>query len=158
MTLDLHIHDTDFVQYLFGMPRSVCSHGASATTGGLAHIVTRYGYDDDQLVVAEGGWAMTPSFGFQMRFHIALERATISFDHLRQPALQLCPSEGEAIAPPCEPGDGYSRQIAHFARRVRGENVPAVTAPEEAWNSLRIVAAERESVRCGREVRIDGDE
>ena len=83
MTLDLHIHDTDFVQYLFGMPRNVCSHGASAATGGLAHIVTRYGYDDDQLVIAEGGWAMMPSFGFQMRFHIALERATITFDHLR---------------------------------------------------------------------------
>ena len=154
MPLDLHIHDTDFVQYLFGMPRAVQSSGAAAAGGGLTHIVTRYCYDDDKLVVAEGGWAMMPSYGFSMRFHIVLQRATIDFDHQRDPKLRLCPAEGDAIAPPCEPGDGYARQIAHFAQRLRGEAVPEVILPEQAWDSLRIVEAERESARSGQEVCI----
>jgi predicted dehydrogenase len=156
MPLDLHIHDTDFIQYLFGMPRSVCSCGVSAGEGGLTHLVTRYGYDDDKLVTAEGGWAMMPTFGFEMRFHIALERATIAFDYHRQPALRLCLAEGEAIAPPCEEGDGYSRQIAHFAQRTGGEDVPPVTTLQQAWDSLRIVLAERESARSGCPVTLDG--
>lgn len=155
MALDLHIHDTDFVQYLFGMPRSVCSHGAAAATGGLAHIVTRYGYGDDKLVIAEGGWAMMPPFGFQMRFHIALETATLDFEFQREPKLRLSTAAGETIAPPCEPGDGYSRQIDHFARRIRGEHLPDVVTPEDARLSLRIVEAERESARIGRAVTID---
>lgn len=155
MALDLHIHDTDFVQYLFGMPRSVCSHGASAGTGGLAHIVTRYAYDD-KLVMAEGGWAMMPPFGFQMRFHIAMETATLDFDFQRDPKLRLSTAAGETMVPPCEPGDGYARQIDHFARRVRGENVPQVVTPDDAWRSLRIIEAERESARLGRAVTIAG--
>lgn len=155
MPLDLHIHDTDFVQQLFGMPRSVSSHGAAAANGGLAHIVTRYDFGDGKLVVAEGGWAMMPSFGFQMRFHIVLERATIDFDYQRDPKLRLATADGPLVAPRCEAGDGYSRQVAHFARRIRGEQVPDVLTPEDAWNSLRIVEAERESARTGREVTID---
>lgn len=156
MPLDLHIHDTDFVQYLFGMPRTVCSHGAAAPYGGWAHIATRYGYDDARLVTAEGGWAMMPAFGLEMRFHIALEQATIAFDFQRKPSLRLCPAQGEAVAPECGAGDGYLRQIAHFAQRVRGENVPTVMTLQQARESLRIVQAERESARTGRTVSLDG--
>ena len=155
MPLDLHIHDTDFIQYTFGMPRSVCSHGSPASATGLAHIATRYGYGDDKLVVAEGGWAMMPGFGFQMRFHIAMERGTLDFDFRRDPKLQLSTADGELVSPACEPQDGYTWQVDHFARCIRRENVPPVTSPEEAWNSLRIVEAERESVRTGREVLIN---
>lgn len=156
MALDLHIHDTDFVQYLFGVPQNVCSHGASVPAGGLAHIVTRYGYDDDKLVIAEGGWAMMPPFGFQMRFHIALENATLDFDFHRDPKLRLSTAAGETIVPSCEPGDGYARQIDHFARRIRGEDMPEVVTPQEALLSLRIIEAERESARTGRPVTIGG--
>jgi len=154
MLLYLHIHDTDFIQYLFGTPRAVFSSGATRPGGGLAHIVTCYRYDDGKLVTAEGGWAMMPPFGFAMRFHIVLERATLDFDYQRSPRLRLCPAEGDAIVPACEPGDGYSHQIAHFARRLGGQRVPEVITPEQAWDSLRIVEAERESARNGQEVRI----
>jgi predicted dehydrogenase len=156
VALDLHIHDTDFVQYLFGMPRAVQSWGVTAPGGGLLHLTTRYRYEDPRLVTAEGGWAMMPSYPFQMRFHMILQRATIEYDLHSKPTLRVCPAEGEVIMPECAAGDGYSQQIAHFARRVRGENVPAVIGAEDAWNSLRIVAAERESVRLGREVCIEG--
>jgi len=155
MPLDLHIHDTDFVHYLFGMPRSVSSFGAPMPNGGLGHMATRYDYGDEKLVVAEGGWAMMPPFGFQMRFHIALERATLDFDLHREVKLRLSTAEGEASELKCEGGDGYSHEIAHFACRIGDRNVPAVITPEDAWNSLRILAAERESARLGREVRID---
>lgn len=153
MVFDLHIHDTDFIQHLFGMPASVCSHGAM-TPAGLAHIVTHYRYGDDKLVTAEGGWAMIPSCGFEMKFNIILERAVISFDNTRSPTLKLYPSEGEPVVPPIEKGDGYSRQIEHFARRIRGEDVPPVITPRQAWDSLRIAEAERESARKGTHVDI----
>lgn len=155
MPLDLHIHDTDFIHYLFGMPRAVCSSGATDGGGSLNHIVTSYSYDDGKLVVAEGGWAMMPPYGFAMRFHIALERATLDFDFLRSPKLRLCPAEGEVIVPECESGDGYSCQIAHFARRLRGEPVAEVITPEQARDSLRIVEAERQSARSGGRVALE---
>ena len=36
---------------------------------------TQYIYDNDMAITAEGGWAMTPSFGFEMSFNIVLEKA-----------------------------------------------------------------------------------
>ena len=98
---------------------------------------------------------MMSTFGFSMRFHIAMERATISYDYQRKPTLQLCPSEGEVIEPCCEEGDGYSRQIAHFARRIGGQSVPPISTLRDSWDSLRIVLAECESARGGQKVTID---
>ncbi len=156
MAMDLHIHDTDFVQHLFGMPRAVTSGGSPASQGAPAHMVTRYRYDHDALVTAEGGWAMMPSFGFEMRFHIVLEQATLRYDLQREPTLLLCPADGEPIEPSCEAGDGYTRQVEHFARCISGESLPPVITLEDSWNSLRIVLAECESTRTGREVALDG--
>ncbi len=154
MVFDLHIHDTDFIQSLFGMPASVCSHGALMPTGGLAHIITHYRYNDDMLVTAEGGWAMVPSYGFEMAFLIVMEKAVISFENKHSPTLTLYPSKGEPLVPPIEKGDGYSRQIEHFAQSIRDENVSPVITPKQAWNSLRIAEAERESARKGNHVDI----
>ncbi len=152
VALDLHIHDTDFIQYLLGVPGSVSGFGVVNSAGILAHVVTRYDYGSGPLVVAEGGWAMAPSFGFEMSFNLVLERATIVYDCTRQPALRVCPAGGEGFTPPVPPGDGYIRQIDHFARSIRGETVPPVITLEQSRDSVRIVEAEKESIAAGRPV------
>ncbi|MFV2065885.1 MAG: Gfo/Idh/MocA family protein, partial [Pirellulales bacterium] len=64
--LDLHIHDSDYVQYVFGMPKAVFSRAASGPSNDCDHIVTQYVYDNDCVITAEGGWSMSPTFGFEM--------------------------------------------------------------------------------------------
>ena len=145
--LDLHIHDTDYVQYLFGIPRAVCSSGAKGPGGILAHIVTQYFYDDDKAVTAEGGWAMMPAFEFEMSFNIVMEKATILYDLTRKPMFKVCPAEGEVFTPEVEKGDGWFLQIAHFAKAISGEKVEAITTLEQSRNSVRIVGIEKESAK-----------
>ncbi len=154
MILDLHIHDTDFVQYLLGTPTAVESVCGKAPGGADVHVVTRYVYDDGKAVVAEGGWAMMPSFGFEMSFNIMLEKATLVYDCTRTPAFRVCPSEGTAFVPQVEPGDGYSRQIDHFVRAVQGQSVEPVLSLKESMESVRIVAAEIKSARSGKRIRL----
>ena len=154
MVLDLHIHDTDFVQHLFGMPSAVSSFASPGPGNDPPHIVTRYRYDDDKLVVAEGGWAMAPSYGFSMRFHLVLEGATIDYSSASQPTLRVCPMDGEVVVPELDTGDGYALQVANFAKIVQGESVKQVTSLEASRNSIRIVNAERESAATGLEVPI----
>jgi predicted dehydrogenase len=146
VALDLHIHDTDFVQHLFGMPRSVCSHGAKGPAGQLIHIVTEYGYGPDKVVVAEGGWGMTAAFGFEMSFNLVLERATITYDLTRRPMFRICPAEGREFAPHVLEGDGYLHEIEYFARLVRGEDVKSVITLEQSRDSVRIIEAEKKSI------------
>ena len=153
MELDMHIHDSDYVQYLLGMPRAVCSFGVKGD-GGLAHIVTHYLYDDDIVITAEGGWALAPSFGFEMSFNIILEKATILYDCTRDPAFKVCPVDGEAFTPEVPSGDGYILEIDHLVRLLNGETVPPVTTLEQSLNSIKIVEAEKESVRTGAIVSI----
>ncbi len=154
MALDLHIHDTDYVQYLFGIPKAVCSFGAKGPGGGLAHIVTQYLYDDDKVVTAEGGWAMMPTFGFEMSFNIALEKATIVYDLTREPAFRICPAEGEAFTPKVQERDGWFLEIEHFARAISGEKVKPITTLEQSRDSVKIVAAEKESAGKMEKVKI----
>jgi predicted dehydrogenase len=146
IALDLHIHDTDFVQYLFGMPKSVCSHGAKGLAGRLIHIVTEYEYGPDKVVVAEGSWGMTAAFGFEMSFNLVLEKATITYDLTRQPMFRVCPAEGREFSPHVLEGDGYLHEIEYFARVVRRGMVKPVITLEQSRDSVRIVEAEKKSI------------
>ncbi len=153
MELDLHIHDTDYLLYLLGRPKAVSSVGARGQAGNLVHIATQYIYDGP-AVTAEGGWAMTESFGFEMSFHLMLERATVIYDLTRQPVFRVCPAEGEPFSPEVTPGDGWYLQTEHFARRIAGEQLEQVTTLAESRDAVKIVAAERLSATEGRIVEI----
>lgn len=154
VALDLHIHDTDYVQYLFGMPKAVCSHGAKGPKGQLIHIVTEYEYGEDKLIVAEGGWGMTVTFGFEMSFNLILEKATIVYDLTRQPMLRICPAEGLEYSPEVAGGDGYQHEVEHFVKTVRGEPVPEILTLEQSRNSVRIVEAEKKSINSRERILI----
>jgi predicted dehydrogenase len=152
--VDLHIHDSDYVQYAFGMPQAVFSRSAAGPAREFDHIVTQYVYADDKVITAEGGWSMTPGFGFEMSFNIVLEEATIAYDCTRDPAFRVAPAQGEAFTPEIVPGDGYSNEIAHFVKAVQGQSVPEIITPAQSVESLRLVLAEKESAASGQAVQL----
>ncbi|HEU0040504.1 MAG TPA: Gfo/Idh/MocA family oxidoreductase, partial [Verrucomicrobiae bacterium] len=73
--LDLHIHDTDFVEFIFGRPSSVFSTGISRFSGAIDHVVTQYKVAGGATVYAEGSWLLTQGFG--MSYTVMFERATL---------------------------------------------------------------------------------
>ena len=153
MVLDLHIHDTDYVQYLLGVPQAVQSFGAQIS-GSAAHVVTHYQYEEDMAITAEGGWAMMPGFGFEMSFNIVLEKATLVYDCTREPAFRVCPADGEAFTPEVDGKDGYVLQTEHFVKRIQGQTVEPVTTLIGSRDSIRIVEAEKKSLRSGKAVSL----
>ncbi len=128
IALDLHIHDLDFIQYLFGMPSTIRSVG----TG---HVQTQVDYGDGRAITATASWAMPKSFGFQMAFRIMLEKAALVFDGT---ALKVYPSEGEPFVPEVAEGDGYKGEIEYFAGLLAGTNTEIVIPPEQARESVRM--------------------
>jgi predicted dehydrogenase len=136
------------------MPKAVCSVGAKSPDGSLIHISTQYFYDNDTAITAEGGWGMTPTFGFEMSFNIVLEKATLVYDLTRDPAFRVCPAEGEVFTPEVQEGDGWFLQIAHFAKAASGEKIEEITTLEQSMNSVKIIEAEKESASKGQKVSI----
>ena len=152
--LDLHIHDTDFVQYVFGMPKEVFSRGLIGPSGDFDHTVTQYLYEDEKVITAEGGWIMAPGFGFEMSFKIMLEKATLLYSSVQKPTFRVCPKNGENITPEVPEGDGYSFEIQHFVDSISGKPVQAIITPEQSANSLKIIEAEKESIRTKEKVSL----
>ena len=145
--LDLHIHDTDYVQYVFGMPKEVFSRGVIGLSGEFDHTVTQYLYGNDCVITAEGGWIMAPGFGFEMSFKIMLEKATLVYSSAQEPTFRIFPIDGETIIPEITTGDGYSFEIQHFVDTLSGKAVPSIITPEQSGDSVKIIEAEKESIR-----------
>ncbi len=152
--MDMHIHDADYIQYLFGLPAAVKSQAVVGPSGGFDYVATQYVYKGQKAVVAEGGFVASKSFKFEMSFNIVLEKATIVYDCTRMPAFCIYPARGKRIIPKVEPGDGWSREIAHFIKKITGEKVPQIISPLDSLNAVKIVLAEKQSARAGKEVKL----
>jgi len=147
---DLHIHDADFVRYLFGMPDEVFS------VGSRAHVTTAYRFNKGPgHVVAEGGWDNAEGFGFRMRFRVVFEEATAEFDLARSPRLMVS-RDGRCEA--VETDDtltGYDGEIRAAVDAVEhGRRSPVDI--RDAVGVTRLLECELESLESGRVVRAGG--
>jgi predicted dehydrogenase len=152
--LDLHIHDTDFVQFCLGMPRAVTSVGYSKITTEPDHLLTHYHYDHVPMVVAEGSWAMAEGYSFNMAFEANFERATAVYSLAAKDPLMLY-QPGQSPSPVALPATtGYELEIANMLDCVQRGVAPTVVTVQDAMNTIRIIEAEVESVRSGKTVTL----
>ena len=148
--LDLHIHDTDFVQYCFGKPKTVFSSGHAAFTGAVDYVVTQYVVEGGAVVHAEGTWALAKGAGFTMEFTVNFERATVDYDFARTDARLRVSQDGEQKTITVEGIDGYVGEFAHLAARLRGVADTVLVTAEDGASAVRICEAEERSVYSGR--------
>ncbi|MHC4935583.1 MAG: Gfo/Idh/MocA family protein [Planctomycetota bacterium] len=143
--VDLHIHDVDFIRWALGEPTAVTASGSER------HLLTRYRYEGGPaLVTAEGGWLPCAAAPFRMEYRAVFEGGVAEFSLETDPILRLhTPSGVEHPALPA--GDGYAGEIAHWLRALAAGRAPEPTLAEAAA-VMRLIEAERESLRCGGEV------
>src|SRR5438552_10301894 len=124
---DLHIHDTDFVQFLFGRPESVFSSGVMEANGSINHVTTQYNYVTGPAVYAEGSWLLAK--GFHMAYTLHCERATLDFDLSRGvEALQMTETGQSARVSKLDHRDGYGLEIDYMLQCVLGGRSPTVVS------------------------------
>ena len=150
---DLHIHDTDFVNFLFGRPQSVFSTGVQGADGGIDHVVTQYFFPRGPVVHAEGSWLAAD--GFNMAFTLHCERATVDFDFARGAAALHISERGKKIhTVKLAPGDGYGAELKYFVDCVATGKKPSVATAHDCVTALEILHAEEKSVRSGRVISL----
>ena len=151
--LDLHIHDTDFIQFLFGRPRRVFSRGASRFSGAIDHVVTQYEVAGEVVVSAEGSWLMGEGFGFNMAYTVNFERATADFDLSRgAETLRIFEDDKPARVVAIPDGDGYVGELTHFLEGIAAGRPPTVVTAEDGATAVEICEAEEKSVLTGQPV------
>ena len=149
--LDLHIHDTDFVQFLFGRPVSVYSTGVTRGGDSIDHVVTQYNYARGPVVYAEGSWLLTGNFS--MSYTVLCERATLDYDMARgAEALQVTEAgKKPRVIKPVGP-DGYIGEMRYMIEAILSGNAPKVVTAQDGLSAVEICEAEAKSVRTGRVV------
>ena len=155
VALDLHIHDADLVQFLFGLPTAVTSRATYHEDGHMQYISTLYDVGNI-TVTAEGSWCMAPAFGFEANYIVTFEKAVVVLDGKREKPLAIYPVKGDVIVPKLKPEEGYYYEIQWFLDKLRGKKVPCLTTPEASRNSVALIEAEKQSAKSGKTVKVRG--
>ena len=150
---DLHIHDTDFVNFLFGKPASVFSSGVTGANNSINHVVTQYHFANGPTVHAEGSWLLAQ--GFNMAYTLHCERATIDFDLARGAEALRVTEFGQSLRTlPCDGPDGYGGEIGYMLECVAQGRPPQVVTGQDGLVALEICEAEEKSIRTGQPVKL----
>ncbi|MCX6923740.1 MAG: Gfo/Idh/MocA family oxidoreductase [Verrucomicrobia bacterium] len=150
---DLHIHDTDFVQFLFGRPASVFSDGVAWADGSVDHVVTQYHFPGGPAVYAEGSWLLNGNFN--MSYTLLCERATLDYDLSRGAEALMVAEPGKAPrAVKSVGGDGYSGEICYMLEAIQSGKAPRVVTAKDGLSAVQICEAEAKSVRTGKVVAV----
>jgi len=160
--LDLHIHDTDYIYYLLGKPKSVNSLGRR-TNNNLEYISTTYKYEDT-VVNAEGGW-VEESFGFVQAIRGIFEDGTVlEYNSKNQPLIIYGKEKVELVNIPklkvnsIDAGgniselDGYYNEVKYWIECLQNDRYPERVTPEDVIVSLEIVLKEIKSAEIGKEI------
>jgi predicted dehydrogenase len=148
--LDLHIHDSDFVQFCFGRPRGVFSIGTTRYSGVADHVVTSYQVAGDIPITAEGSWLLTEGFGFKMEYTVNFEKATADFDSgRRDEALKLYEGGQTPQIIVSAKEDGYVLELRHMIESIQKGTPPNIVTAADGLSAVEICEAEEKSIKAG---------
>jgi len=148
--LDLHVHDTDFINYCFGMPSAVFSQGYKGPSGGIDHVATHYIYEQSQnapLVTAEGAWTMQEGYGFNMSYTANFEKATACYLLDDEETLRLFRSGYAPEIIKLDEGMGYEFEIRSFVNDILSNKTININLLKQAAESVAIIEAEMVSIK-----------
>ena len=146
--LDLHVHDVDIINWLFGMPKSVMSYATNYKTKHDS-IVTRYEYDG-MLITCTGEWGCpSNAYPFNSGLFAKFEKATIES---KAGKFMIYTEEGEKIDVPLESVNDYALEVIDFVDCIVNNKTSAINPPESVFNTTKIALAEKLSADMGEKV------
>ena len=155
--LDLHIHDTDFIHHLFGVPQTVRSTGFSEKNGAVTYLNTQYIYEDKYkncVITAQSGAVAMPTIRFEHGFDIYLEKATLRFNNIvTGEQLWIYEQEKKRAYRP-KRKEAFVAQLQHVSDCLTEGKPSKLVGADNARAALSVCLKEIQSVKSGRVVRI----
>lgn len=146
--LDMHIHDVDLINYLFGLPASVSSVITESKVE-LESVFTRYFYDGF-LVTSAADWSFPQSFPFTAQCLINFEKATV---RLSDGKLTVYTDDSEQEVK-IDAGDYYMDEIRAFLGLALDGKPCSVTSAESVSESIALALREVESAKSGKVITL----
>lgn len=148
--IDLHVHDTDYINHAFGLPEAVSSAATHDVTK-FDSIFTTY-YYKDMLITASCDWGMPQNFPFTVSFSVRFEKAAVE---MRSGKLTVYPRQGEPFTPRLEDKSAYMIELEDFIDCVkRGKTASAVNDPKSAMQTIKLAFLEKEAAEKGGKIDV----
>lgn len=161
--VDLGIHDIDFMNSIFGPPKSVQAWGTHCEGGIALHYTASIEYES-LVAFSEASMAMPEHYPFTAGIQVHLEGGVIEH-HFRAAGASF--EDGEAVDTATmtasgrpterlalEQHDPFERQLGHFLETVIDKEEKLVVTAEDARLALAVSDSINRSVRTGQRVEI----
>lgn len=153
---EMHIHDTDFINSIFGIPDYVDSVGKEMPEIHLSYISTRYLYAGNKAVIqAEGGWSDS-TLEFAAGYRAVFEHGVLEY---REGVVKEYPANKEAGKIDLQGSMGLTsdiagviRELMEFEAKAEGRDVTPLVSAESAADTIWILEREQESALLGEKV------
>jgi predicted dehydrogenase len=162
--LDLHIHDLDYLIWLFGKPKLVSAEGVyNEKLGGVAHITTNIEFENGVSGFAEGGWAFSGTFPFTMVLRILCEKGTVEWtfragknieERSKKTNLIVYKDDGSILEPDVEEEDAYYRQCKYFIDCLDNDRPVENATLEDGRNALTLALAATKAAKKGKTIKL----
>lgn len=138
--LDMHVHDTDLINWLFGKPCSVSCVAVNVVEGSGYDIAsTHYAYEDGIILNAQVDWTLQGDFGFEMSYRVNFEQGNLVF---QGGELKVNPNGGSGFTPQLSKDLGYYYELKYFIESlIQGTSI-SIADPESTMTSIKIMEAE----------------
>ncbi|MBP5300995.1 MAG: Gfo/Idh/MocA family oxidoreductase [Victivallales bacterium] len=151
--LDLHLHDVDFYNYMFGLPVAVSAVGVTRVSGGIDDVLASFIYSENFYASAEASWLRS---GWFCNAVAVYEKATVSIqgDDIVVAKTNQNKAGATETRKTIQGKNGYWGEIDYFTGCLQTGREPDQCAPQSTRDSIRICLAEEKSIQYGRPVKI----
>lgn len=162
---DLHLHDIDFLRYIFGEAKSVYAVGWKSESGCWNHVTTSVVFKNGVRAVVEGAFDMTEKYPFTMSFRIVGENRTADYKliaglnledvggSIREAMLFETGSDPKKIEADTSI-DAYQAELEYFARCILEGKQTAEVPLSESKDVLLMILAIQKSLESGEVVTL----
>lgn len=142
--IDMHIHDTDLINWMFGMPNSIRSVTTENKTK-LESMFTQYFYDG-LFVMANADWSMTQTFPFEARCIVNFEEATVV---ILGENITVYKDDESFVPYLLGESNMHYTEVEAFLKYALDDIPCEITSPESIRNTVKLALAEIESAKNG---------
>lgn len=155
---DLHLHDIDYLCYVFGRVKQVYAVGRKNEAGCWNHVASSLTFENGVQATSEGIMEMPSGFPFTMELNIVGEEKAICYRMRAGANLEDVESavretwlygkeEPEMIA--VETYDAYQKELEHFIGHIEEGTPITVITPQDVRHVLTVIHAIRTSLETG---------
>jgi len=150
---DLHIHDLDFLYYLFGLPQAVYAVGQQSETGSWDHLFTTLDFGRVKAV-AEASFMVPAGHPFSTESRLVCTGGSVMYrsgfaNGAETPALILHRPNQPPERPDKPTSDGYLAELKYFVDTLNRGQAPAIATMNQACEVLDIALAAQQSLVTG---------